>query len=343
MNSRVTLRHIAQQANVHFSTVSLALRNDPQIPKATRERIQAIAKEMGYRPDAMLSALSDYRWSKTPPQHQGTLAWINNHFDKDYLNSIELYRSYYEGALARSDELGYKLEEFWLRQPGMTIPRFHSILKARNIEGILLPPQPRGTHELNLQWQDVSAVAFGESLELPRLDAIHPNLYRGVHTIMKELRACGYKRIGFMMDTGMDRRCEDCYMAAYWIDHWRIPPAQRVKPLLFSKGLTEDVFRKWFLAEKPDAITPGWDGDVIAWLERLGKKVPDDVGMAYHTVSPKGDLGGLTWDAHKMGATAVEFLLMLLSRQTPGIPKSPQRFAMEGTWYPGKTVRSIKP
>src|SRR5947209_5307319 len=34
---RITLRHVANAARCHYSTVSLALRNDPQLPQATRD------------------------------------------------------------------------------------------------------------------------------------------------------------------------------------------------------------------------------------------------------------------------------------------------------------------
>src|SRR5690606_18100520 len=54
---RVTLSDIAKQAEVHVTTVSLALRNHPRLPERTRKRIQKIAEELGYQPDPVLQAL----------------------------------------------------------------------------------------------------------------------------------------------------------------------------------------------------------------------------------------------------------------------------------------------
>ena len=45
---RITMRHIAEQAGVSVSTVSLALSGHPRIPDATRRRIQHIAEQLGY-------------------------------------------------------------------------------------------------------------------------------------------------------------------------------------------------------------------------------------------------------------------------------------------------------
>jgi len=66
MIQRVTMRQVATRAGVHSTTVSLALRNHPSLPVETRERLQALAKEMGYRPDPMLGALMHYRSLRHP-------------------------------------------------------------------------------------------------------------------------------------------------------------------------------------------------------------------------------------------------------------------------------------
>lgn len=44
----VTLKDIAQRANVAVSTVSYVLNNDPRIPEETKQRVIAAARELGY-------------------------------------------------------------------------------------------------------------------------------------------------------------------------------------------------------------------------------------------------------------------------------------------------------
>ena len=45
-NNRITLKDIALKASVHPTTVSMALRNHPELPEATRVRLQGLAKEI---------------------------------------------------------------------------------------------------------------------------------------------------------------------------------------------------------------------------------------------------------------------------------------------------------
>ena len=58
---RVILKQVAAAAGVHVSTAWRALKNDTYVEPAKRVRIRAKAKEMGYAPDPMLTALSHYR------------------------------------------------------------------------------------------------------------------------------------------------------------------------------------------------------------------------------------------------------------------------------------------
>ena len=61
MNNSVTMKTIAAQAGVTQATVSMCLANSPRIPAATRERIQAVADRLGYRPNPYVSALMRIR------------------------------------------------------------------------------------------------------------------------------------------------------------------------------------------------------------------------------------------------------------------------------------------
>jgi len=57
----VTIQDVAQAAGVALSTVSRALADNPRVSLATRRRIQALAKEMGYTPSAIARGLATKR------------------------------------------------------------------------------------------------------------------------------------------------------------------------------------------------------------------------------------------------------------------------------------------
>src|SRR5260370_35066891 len=124
---RATLRDIARRAGYHYSTVSLALREHPRIPAATRERIRKIADALGYRPDAALSALCAYREQKLPAHRQSVIAWLTNHRTPGQWQRSACNRASFEGASLRSAERGYPIEGFRLAKPGMTAERLSQI------------------------------------------------------------------------------------------------------------------------------------------------------------------------------------------------------------------------
>lgn len=57
MNKKATLKSISIEAGTSLGTVSRALKNDPKIASATRKRIKALAKQMGYVPDGAAQRL----------------------------------------------------------------------------------------------------------------------------------------------------------------------------------------------------------------------------------------------------------------------------------------------
>src|ERR1017187_4344007 len=77
-NKRVTVRDIARRLNVSHATVSRSLREDRRISEPVRQKVKLMAKEMGYRPDPMLSALAHYRRGNTNAPIGAELAWVNH-------------------------------------------------------------------------------------------------------------------------------------------------------------------------------------------------------------------------------------------------------------------------
>jgi DNA-binding LacI/PurR family transcriptional regulator len=53
----VTIKDIAREANISYSTVSRALTGHPQVNDETRNKILKLASEMGYTPNALAKGL----------------------------------------------------------------------------------------------------------------------------------------------------------------------------------------------------------------------------------------------------------------------------------------------
>lgn len=57
----VTIKRLAEEAGVSFSTVAKALNNDETINIETRRRIQLLAKKLNYRPNSLAKGLRSRR------------------------------------------------------------------------------------------------------------------------------------------------------------------------------------------------------------------------------------------------------------------------------------------
>jgi DNA-binding LacI/PurR family transcriptional regulator len=103
-----TLKDIARACGMNVSTVSRALRNDPQVKAATRQRIQALAAGMGYRPNLAARALvvgrSRVIWFLLPSL-RATLEQVPAHYASVYLGDHGYDLT---AALHRDDEQVYQ-------------------------------------------------------------------------------------------------------------------------------------------------------------------------------------------------------------------------------------------
>src|ERR1041384_6307364 len=134
----VTLKEIAEKVGYSKNTVSLALRDDPQLPIETRERIRQVATEMGYEPNAVISHLMAQLRARHPPRFQAKLALVNANRSADAFRRHPTIPNYVEGCQRRAAKLGYGFDQFWLHAPGLKAESWLRVLRTRNIKGIVL-------------------------------------------------------------------------------------------------------------------------------------------------------------------------------------------------------------
>ena len=339
--ARVTQRDLARLAKVSHTTVSLALRDHPSIPAATRTRIANLAVRHGYRPDPMLSALNAYRVNRKPSRFQGTLVWLTSFDTPAAWQGMIQAHGYFLGAQAQADRLGYKLEEFWIGEPGLTAQRATQVLQSRGVRGLIVAPLPVAHGNLALGWDRFSAVALGYSLVQPQLHVVMNHQFRNMRHLVQHLHDLGYRRIGFAMPATTDERVDHNYIGGFWVAQQELPPASaRLAPLL-APAFGAAVFRRWFRRVRPDAVitSASWAHQVIQWLATGDLAVPRDVGVAVASI-PFGDpaISGIDENVRAVGAMAVDTVVGMIHRNETGIPANPWRILAEGTWFQGATV-----
>ncbi|HEY1123201.1 MAG TPA: LacI family DNA-binding transcriptional regulator, partial [Haloferula sp.] len=137
MEQRPTMTDLAERLGVSPSTVSRALRNDPRISAALRERIRMAAEESGYLPNPLVSALMATR-RKGGAGEVDTVALVTNYHGAQGWQEKDVCRWEYEGVRQRATELGFRLEVFPLQDYGNDAGRLEKTLLARGIRGVLL-------------------------------------------------------------------------------------------------------------------------------------------------------------------------------------------------------------
>jgi len=333
---RVTIRDIAKVAGVHFTTVGLALRGSAQLPEATRQRIREIAEHLGYRPDPMLAALNVYRRANQPPRYQATLAWINNWPDREALHRNECFQEYFAGARRRAEKMGYVLEEFWLAEPGMTPERLVSILKARNIEGLLLAPQPAPKMFPALSYENFAVVSFGYSLQPSVFHVVTNHHFHSIDLTLGSLFQLGYKRVGFFGEQAWDEKVEHSWVGGMAMARALNPGMMEVPPLL-KREPSDRELRQWLKVNRPDVVisyTAASD-----WFNRLGYRIPEDLGFASLSLAQEtSSISGIYQNNVRIGEAAVDFIISMLHSGERGIPRTPTRILVESEWIHGTTL-----
>lgn len=337
MNTRPTIRDVAKLAGCHYSTVSLALRDHPRIAEATRRRVQDAARRLGYEPDAMLAALSAYRLLKQPASNRPVVAWLTNHRQRHGWRSSACNIDYYNGAVERAKSRGYQIDQFWLAEPTMTARRMSTILRTRGIQGILLPPQ-ESLCSLDLDWSHFSAVTFGYTLLQPRLHLVSNHEYRTMGTLFAELQRRRYGTVGLVDLREHDERVDHNWLAAYLIEQHRLGSRRQLPPLILDEW-DDAVFLRWVRTHRPEAIVTKLPA-VLDCLERAGYRVPDDMGVAFHSLDENTrQLSGMKKNAWQIGVMAMDLLIDMIHRNERGLPALPHLLMVEGSWVEGRTLR----
>lgn len=356
---RVTLSDIAKKAGVHVTTVSLALRNHPRLPLETRQRLQAMAKQMGYAPDPFLRALVAYRGRKMPRRNAPALAYVTNWATRWGWKNVTAHPQFYSGALVKAQELGFRLDHFWLGEPGLTQQRLSRVLYARGITGLIVASHGREMGDvLEFDWENFSAVKIDYFPHRPALHNVTNNQCDIVRLAMQKLIAAGYRRIGFAMHRGWDHAVDHLWLAGFLCEQQQLNARDRIPAHLFpepepverwlNEGASdvmadERALAEWIEKYSPEVIISK-ESFVMPVLKKLGVSVPRDVAFVDVFLEDfSGKTAGVRQNHETVGALAVEILAGQLQHNKYGVPEVPTTTFVEGTWFDGASCPTPAP
>ncbi|MDX2186010.1 MAG: LacI family DNA-binding transcriptional regulator [Opitutaceae bacterium] len=334
---RVRLVDIARVAGVHLSTVSLALRNSPRLPEATKASIRKIAEKLGYQEDPLLRALASYRDRHRRQANPPTIAYLTQW--PTPIAQAPHHRLFLEGARARAAELGFKLEVFSLSDPSMTAKRLGRVLETRMIEGILLSSFYKGAPELDLNWARFCAVRIEMQPAAPAFSTVAVNHAQAIRDAVTHVLRRGYKRPGFMIGDDWSRLVNDEWEMGFTWAQMALDPADRIPIFRFIKSTNGTIrrhrFPKWYGTHKPDVILAP-HGVAEERFKDEGLTYPQDVSLVDPFLEgPIEGIAGIVHPLRQVGAAAVGLLGGMLFQHQHGVPPAPMFSYVDGWWVDG--------
>jgi len=340
---RISMSDVARRARVSKNAVSLAMRNDPQISEATRQRVRQAAAELGYTANPVVSELMAELRRGADAGYKHNFALINANQDRHAFHQHPTIPDYVAGCGRRAAQLGYGLDEFWLHDPDLRGGRLESILRARGIRGALVIGMMKGNRlpaGFESLWNHFAAVVTGVRTQDPTLSFACVDHHALVIEAMERIRERGIRRPALVIEGVIDRFVGGRFTAAFEHAVKTLAPADRLAPFLKVDASRErpEVFCDWLLRRRPDAILT-LHTVVEEWVKMAGLHVPQGIGLV-QLECRRGceDWAGMEQHNDLTGEAAVDLLVSLTTAGKEPLSLSPRGILITPTWKDGRTL-----
>lgn len=312
----VSMRQLAKIAGVSVATVSYALRDDPRISAATRQRIQSLARKHNCRVNVQARGffegrsfsiaviVPDIRCGFYPPILQG-------------IERVAADRGY-TVCFANS-----------YNDPQTEAKVIHTYMQHR-IDGLIVAPiseSADNSHFLELQREGVPIVVIDRRLDFVETDFVGCDDYAGAFAATEYLISMGHRYIAHITgsrDAWTTIRRKSGYSDALKRSGIELPEGYSVEVDYltnalhgFSGAVSESVKALFQMEPRPTALFVSNDLlaiEAYGAIRRLGYRIPDDVsvvGFADLDISQYIDppLTTVHQPAEKMGEVAANILI----------------------------------
>lgn len=334
---RVSMADVARRAGVHQTTVSLALRDSPKLSRETREELQQLAREMGYRQDPLVRNLMAQVHAGRRQDESPVLACLNPLRDNIFAN-VPSFADFVQGFSDRAAELGYQVQEIPCGLHSQAIRNLGKHLENRSIKAAFLPL----TSSPLLQAHDFTGIALVTlhgNLERPPLHAVGPDHFHNARLATQKLWAAGSRRLCLVIPKGF--RVSALYE---WFGGMSAEVRQRersaVAPELFEIGYDEHQLLAKYLRNYHIDGALVYPQEFQPTFQRAGVRIPDDLNYADPALFPGAtSSAGIDPQRHQAGAAATDVVVAQIHRGEYGLPAAPRVVLNEGFWIPGSTIR----
>ncbi len=310
----LTIKDIAKDLNISPSTVSRALKDNPDISLETRKMVQDYAKKHKYKPNALALSLRT--------QHTNIIGVIvpelANHFFSGVLSGMETIaeeRDYHVIVCQSSED--YKKE----------VRNVQTLIKAR-VCGVLISQSKTTTqyeHFQELIDNDIPVIFFDRICTGIDTDKVVVDDYSGTLTAVEYMIKSGCRRIAFFsapLHLEISKNRKNGYLDA--LRKYQLPIDENLmriadtKPLGYEKAM--EILQE---PDRPDAFMAMNDytaSGILLAAKELELKVPEEIsifGFSNSNISQDTDPMLTTMDQHPKKVGEEAMMLMLEKIENP--------------------------
>ncbi|MEI6032933.1 MAG: LacI family DNA-binding transcriptional regulator [Verrucomicrobiae bacterium] len=316
---RVTLRDIGQLVGVSHTTVFRVVNGYKNVDDATRQRVEAAIRDLGYQPDPALSALSAYRHAKASHPTGTTLAFFN-------CDGTTHTEGIFHGAQREALHLGYTLESFRLSPDKKAQARLSRILYSRGVHGLMFGPSYDQWQLEGWDWPKYASVSLGPLHHKPPFHAVAIDYFHAAMKSCEELHRLGCRRIALAVDPRLEARTCHRWFGGYCAGIEGFPqPVLNAGSLWNTPGL-----RDWLVRKKADGML----AIDSRFLERSRETWSIGLDLGLKVVLLIDDhlpgLTAMTFDRERVGTEGVRLLHHLLMKWEFGLPEEPKLLSLQG-------------
>lgn len=323
----VTIYDIAERAGVSIATVSRVFSGQGRVAERTRQRVFAVAREIGYEPNASARNLA----RQTTEVVAAVVPMLTSYFFMEVIRGVQ----------DRLSEAAYDLLVFTSRAPEEVDAQLGRATQRGRADGLLLCSTPL-TDERARQLQSADLPVVLVDSAHPDFDSVSVNNRAGGQAATQHLLDQGYERIAHIAPNpisvpGLERRAgyEDALReAGLDVDERLIVTSDEAEQHGFTREAGYDAMQELLRRpQRPDAVFAASDVQALGALRALreaGLRVPEDValiGFDDIRTSAYVGLSTMSQPMYEMGKVATDKLLKRI--EDPRRPVSHTTFSAQ--------------
>lgn len=279
---KIRLEEIAKKAEVSVAAVSMALNDKKGVGEETKQRILAVAEEMGYMDQRSEAASND----KIDHKYLKFVALKKHGF---VLSDTAFFAQLMEGIEKESKKKGYELLVSNINYKNENRNSIIDSIKADNVEGILVLGTELDNDDISiLKELDKPFVIIDSYFEHEEVDCILMDNIKATHQAVQYLVESGHKVIGYLHSSVWIHNFAEREQGLKQVMEKINIPMEKTNTILLRPtldGAYQDM-REYLKQVKMEQLPTSFfaDNDIIAFgavraLQEKGVRIPEDISI----------------------------------------------------------------